>query len=276
MPPTPRPPKTASASGSSPTAAPTAQPSSTPLPPPWVERATRTEFTKGKPVCQVQPFTFSSTLAVEVRWTDPTHLALRVTQDDEKAEPIQPLPSLLGKGYTTDLTGQGLPAATPGGAFPDERHRLDALTAAFLGWPGAAVVARTLTPGTEVPELEAPVGAIADVPLHGAEEPPGKTTTHVKFAATRKGDVGDERVFDVDIQTTGSDAGMCHHWTHEASVKGELRLRASSGAMLGLHLEGTTDDSEGVCQGANGGKPPPDHPCNKGKVTVDVKMVNGG
>jgi hypothetical protein len=121
--------------------------------------------------------------------------------------------------------------------------------------------------------LESFVARIADVPLHGAEVE-ATSKVDVRFAATRAGGAGDELVFDVRLKASGSDAGMCHHWTNTAVLDGELRLRASNGAMLGLRLEGTTEDTEGLCQDPSGkpGPPPPDHTCNRGKVTVEVKQ----
>jgi hypothetical protein len=242
---------------------------------PWVERAERTEATKPVGRCQVSPFTFGSTIAVENRLLDGGRLAMRVVQDDEAASGVTPLPVLLGKGYVIEASGQELRVRGADDApVPDDQaSRVRALAATFLGWPGGELAAHPPAAGAEVPTLEAPVATVARVPLHGAEVA-GESKAVVRFAGTRHGDAGDELVFDVTLKATESEAGMCHRWTNAADVKGELRLRASNGALLGLHLEGSTDDTEGLCQDPSGkpGPPPPPHACNRGKVTVEVRQ----
>lgn len=247
----------------------------TPAPAPWVTRAERTEATRSVARCQIAPFTFSSTLAVETRLLGDGRLALRVVQDDEKARGVAAQPGLLGKGYVVEAAGRALHVhGADGEPVPEDQvSRIRALAAAFLGWPGADVAAHPPAAGAEVVALEGPVAAVADVPLHGAEvSPPSKII--VRLAGTRRGDGGDELVLDVSLAAMASDAGMCHRWTREADVKGELRLRASNGALLGLHLEGPSQDSEGLCQDPSGkpGPAPPPHTCNRGQVTVDVKQ----
>jgi hypothetical protein len=145
---------------------------------------------------------------------------------------------------------------------------MKAVASAVLAWPGAAVAAHPPAAGAEVASLEGPLAAIADVPVHGGEAQQSKAT--VRFSGKRHGDSGDELVFDVSITGNEGDAGMCHTWTNEASVTGELHLRAADGALLALHLKGTTSDTEALCQGANGGPPPPAATCDKGDVAVDV------
>jgi hypothetical protein len=258
-----------------------APPSATSLaagPAPWVERATRTETTKAVGRCQLTPFTFGSTIAVESRQLDGGRLAIRVVQDDETAKGVEPQPVLLGKGYVVDAPaapGQALQVAgADGSPVPDDQvKRVQALGMSFVGWPGGIVAAHPPAPGAEVAALEVPVAAIAGVPLHGAQVE-GESKAVVRFAGTRHGDAGNELAFDVTLKATESDAGMCHSWTNVADLKGELRLRASSGAMVSLRLEGTTEDTEGVCQDPSGkpGPPPPPHRCNRGKVSVEVKQ----
>jgi len=242
---------------------------------PWVLRATRTESTKPVGRCQIAPFTFGSTIAVENRLIDGGKLAMRVVQDDETGTGITALPVLLGKGYVAEVSGHALQLrGADGTPVPDdEANRARDLAAAFLDWPGADVAAHPPAAGSEMVALESVVARMADVPLHGAEVN-AEPSAVVRFAATRAGDTGDELVFDVTVKATGGDAGMCHHWTSTADLKGELRLRASNGAMLGLHLEGTTGDTEGFCQDPSGkpGPPPPPHVCNRGKVSVEVRQ----
>jgi hypothetical protein len=257
------------AATTTPSAAPSTQPA------PWVERAERTEVTMAVGRCQITPFTFGSAIAVENRLLDGGRLAMRVVQDDETAKEVTALPALLGKGYVIEASGQGLQVHGADDApVPDDHaSRVRALAATFLGWPGGDVAAHRPPAGAEVPTLEAPVVAVAGVPLHGAQVEPASKAV-VVFTGARHGDAGDELVFDVTLKATASDAGMCHRWTNAADVKGELRLRASNGAFLGMHLEGSTEDTEGLCQDPSGkpGPPPPPHTCNRGKVTVEVKQ----
>jgi hypothetical protein len=227
-----------------------------------------------KPVgrCQIVPVSFSSTLAVELRVLDDGRLALRIVQDDETAKGVEALPSLLGKGYLVD--GAMQVRSADGEVVPDDQvARVLPMVSAFVGWHGGEVIAHLPPAGAEVALLEGPVATVAAVPLHGGQVQP-ESKAVVRFSGTRPGDAGDELVFDVTLQATESDAGMCHRWTNEADVKGELRLRASNGALLGLHLEGTTDDTEALCQDPSGkvGPPPPPHTCNRGKVSVEVKQ----
>jgi hypothetical protein len=242
---------------------------------PWVLRTIRTEGTKAVGRCQITPFTFGSTVAVENRVLDGGRLAMRVVQDDETGKGVTALPVLLGKGYVVEVSGHELHVRGADGApVPDDQaSRAGDLAAAFLDWPGGDMAAHPPAAGSEVIALELFVARIADVPLHGGEVEAASKAV-VRFATTRAGDAGDELVFDVTLKATGSDAGMCHHWTNSADLKGELRLRASNGAMLGLRLEGTTEDTEGFCQNPSGnpGPPPQDRTCNRGKVSVEVRQ----
>jgi len=239
---------------------------------PWVLRTARTEETKPVGRCQIGPVSSGSTVAVEMRVLDDGRLAMRVVQDDETAKGVEAPPSLLAKGYVVDGAMQVRSAA--GEDVPDDQlARVRAMASAFVGWHGSDVIAHLPAAGAEVPMLEGPVATVAAVPLHAGQVQP-ESRAVVRFTGKVPGDAGDELRFDVTVQATESDAGMCHRWTNEADVKGELRLRASNGALLGLHLEGTTDDTEALCQDPSGkiGPPPPPRTCNRGTVSVDVKQ----
>ena len=221
------------------------------------------------------PFSFSSVMVVENRPVGAATVAVRVVQDDENAKGVQAPSSLLGRGYVIDRTDGTLHVHdTSGATVPDDAsQRVLALGMAHLGWPGADVASHLPTVGTAVASLEAPVIALAAVPLHGDLSAQQAKAT-VRFAGTRKGDAGDELSFDVEITASEGDAGMCHRWENLATAKGELRLRARGGALLGLHLQGETHDTEALCQDPSGkpGPPPPPRTCNRGEVTVEVRQ----
>jgi hypothetical protein len=248
----------------------TSTPTSTPTTPPFIQRFERAEKTTRVTACQISPFSFSSKMVIEDRLVDPGRLTVRVVQDDETATGVTAIPSLLGKGYVVALTPQGLDVRTDAGqpVAKDEAARVQAVASAVLAWPGSLVASNLPAPGTEVTLLEAPLANVAVVPVHAG--PPQQSKVTARFTGKHHADDGDELVFDVSITATEGDAGMCHAWTNTATVTGELRLRADGGAMRALHLKGTTSDTEALCQGANGGKPPPPATCDKGDVTVDV------
>jgi hypothetical protein len=186
---------------------------------------------------------------------------------------VQAPPGLLGKGYVVERIGRALQVRGAGGeAVPDdEALRVRAMGTAVLGWPGGDVASHPPAVGVEVEVLENPVVTIAAMRLHGdlsAQE----SKAIVRYAGIKKGDAGDELAFDVELRATEGDAGMCHRWVNEAQAKGELRLRAQGGSLLGLHLQGEMHDTEGVCQGPSGGPPPPPHTCNRGEVTIEVRQ----
>ena len=214
-------------------------------------------------------------MVVEIRALDASRLGVRVVQDDESAKGVQALPGLLGKGYVVErLDGSLHVHDTSGERVPDDAtRRVQALATATLGWPGGDVGSHLPAVGAEVPVLEAPVVAIAAVPLHG-ELTAQESKATVRYAGIKKGDVGDELAFDVELTATEGDAGMCHRWVNEAQAKGELRMRTQGGALLGLHLQGATRDTEGLCQDPSGkpGPPPPPHTCNRGEVTIEVRQ----
>ncbi|HEY3819981.1 MAG TPA: hypothetical protein VGL81_22605 [Polyangiaceae bacterium] len=250
---------------------------SSPLPPPpaeqpWIERVERRESTKRVTDCQIVPFSVASLIVASFQPRE-GRTDVRFDEDEERATEVDALPSLLGKAYRVTTTAAHtleVRDASDVAAPPEEAARVRALATASLGWPGQSVVGHPLARGAEAKVLEAPVAAIAAVPLHGSFMPEAQQKTVVRFRAARD----TELVFDVTLQATESDSGMCHTWTSRADLKGELHLRARDGALLALHLEGTTGDTEGTCQKPDGtpGPPPPPHACNRGAVTIDVKQ----
>lgn len=256
-----------------PKSAPSATGAETPPAPPsaWVERAKRTEKTKPVATCQIAPFSLDSSIAVENHVLGPGRVAVRVIQDDETAKGVDSLPSLLGKGYVAERTATGIHVhGEDGEPVPaDQADRVRALAMATVGWPGHDVVSALPAAGAEVTSLEQPVAALAAAPLHGTTNNVQSKAT-VRFAGMRKEDDRDVVAFDVTLQATESDAGMCHRWSNVADLKGELMLAAHDGDMISLHLQGPTSDTEGLCQGPNGGPPAPPHTCNQGDVAIDV------
>jgi hypothetical protein len=254
--------------GAPPVPAPSASPQA-----PWTERIERTAKTRSVAACQIVPYTFSSIMVVENHTLDGGRLAVRVVQDDESGKGITAPPGLLGKGYVVEKRDGALQVHdASGAAVPDDAtRRVQSLATAFLAWPGPDVASHLPAVGAEVPALAAPVIAIAGVPLHGDMVAQQSKAT-VRYAGPKKGDAGDELAFDVQLSASEGDAGMCHSWDNEAELKGELRMRAQGGALLGLHLRGTTHDTEGVCQSPSGGPPPPPHVCNRGEVTIEVRQ----
>ena len=242
--------------------------------PHWQENVTRSETTKPVARCQIGPFSSSSTVSVEIRSPEQSQIATRVVKDDETATGIEALPSLLGKEYIARRTTNGVwMGDTEGKVIPEIKKsceiarghppRLDRLGGG-----------RTLARGrTEVHSLEGPVAIVADVALHGM--PAQQTRVTVTFVAAHRGEAGDDLAFHVALVATEADAGMCHRWQSVAELTGDLRLRASDGAFSSLHLQGTLSDSEGLCQDPSGkpGPPPPPHTCNRGVVSVDVRLL---
>jgi len=256
-----------------PKSAPSATATETPPgpPAPWVQRAKRTEKTKRVAACQIVPFAIDSSIAVENRALGSGRIAIRVIEDVETAKGVDPLPGLLGKGYVAERTATGIHVhGEDGMAVPDDQvARMRSLASATVGWPGHDVVSSLPAAGAEVTALEGPVVAVAAVPLHGtASNVDAKAIVH--FTGARKVDDRDALAFDVTVNATESDAGMCHRWSNVADLKGELLLAARDGDLLSLHLAGPTRDTEGLCQGPNGGPPAPPRACNQGDVTIDV------
>ena len=240
-------------------------------PPPWVLRVKRSEKTKRVAACQIVPFSIDSSIAVENRVLGPGRIAIRVIEDVETAKGVDPLPSLLGKGVVAERTSTGIHVhGEDGMPVPDDQvARVRPLASATVGWPGHDVVSSLPAVGGEVTALEGPVVAVAAVPLHGsAGNVEAKATA--RFTGARKLDDRDALAFDVTIHATESDAGMCHRWSNVADLKGELLLAARDGDLLSLHLAGPTHDTEGLCQGPNGGPPAPPRTCNEGDVSIDV------
>jgi hypothetical protein len=236
-----------------------------------VQRAKRTEKTKRLTGCQIVPFAIDSSIAVENRALGPGRIAIRVIEDVETAKGVDAQPSLLGKGYVAERTPTGIHVhGEDGMPVPDDQvARVRSLASATVGCPGHDVVSSLPAPGAEVTALEGPVVAVAAVPLHGS---PGNVNAKatVRFTGARKSDDRDALAFDVTVNATESDAGMCHRWTNVADLKGELLLGARDGELLSLHLAGPTHDTEALCQGPSGGPPAPPRTCNQGDVAIDV------
>lgn len=257
-----------------PKSAPSASPTETQPPappPPWVLRVKRAEKTKRVTGCQIVPFSIDSSIAVENRVLGQGRMSVRVIEDVEKAKGVDPLPSLLGKGYVAERTPTSIHVhGEDGQPVPDDQvARVRSLAAATVGWPGHDVVSALPAAGAEVAALEGPVVSVAAVPLHGSAGNVDAKAT-VRYAGPRKSDDRDALAFDVTVSATESDAGMCHRWTNVADLKGELLLAARDGDLLSLHLSGPTHDTEGLCQGPNGGPPAPPRTCNQGDVSIDV------
>lgn len=240
-------------------------------PPPWVQRAKRSEKTKRVAACQIVPFAIDSSIAVENRFLGQGRISVRVIEDVESAKGVAAPPSLLGKGYVAERTATGIHVhGEDGQPVPDDQvARVRSLAAATIAWPGHDVVSSLPAAGGEVTALEGPVVAVAGVPLHGTTSNVDAKAT-VRFVGPRKSDDRDALAFDVTVNATEGDAGMCHRWTNAADLEGELLLAARDGDLLSLHLSGATHDTEGLCQGPNGGPPAPPHTCNQGDVVIDV------
>jgi hypothetical protein len=238
---------------------------------PWVERVKRTAKTKRVASCQIVPFSIDSSIAVENRVLGPGRVAIRVIEDVETAKGVAAMPSLLGKGYVAERTETGIHVhGEDGEPVPaNQVDRVRALASATVGWPGHDVVSALPAPGAEVAALEQPVVAVAAVPLHGTTNNVDAKAT-VRFTGARKEDDRDALAFDVTLHATESDAGMCHRWSNIGDLKGELLVAARDGDFLSLHLKGPTSDTEGLCQGQNGGPPAPPHECNQGDIAIDV------
>jgi hypothetical protein len=249
-------------------------PAATAAVPPWVLRVERTTSSKAVGTCQIAPVSFSSKLVAEERMRGAAGLALRVVQDDEKATGMTAPPSLLGKGYLAEATEHGVQIATATGdaVAGEEEGRVRALASTILGWPGKAVVTGGVSRAGGASALEAPLATIASVTLHGEAAADAKASVH--FAAARGAGDTAEDVLAVSVTAHHADAGMCHRWESLAKLDGELVIRARDGALVALHLEGTTSDTEGLCQKANGspGPPAPPHACTKGSAVVDVRQ----
>jgi hypothetical protein len=235
-----------------------------------VQRAKRTEKTKRVAACQIVPFSIDSSIAVENRVLGQGRIAIRVIEDVETAKGVAALPSLLGKGFVAERTPTGIHVhGEDGQPVPDDQvARVRSLASATVGWPGHDVVSALPAAGAEVAALEGPVTAVAAVPLHGTASNVDSKAT-VLFTGSRKSDDRDVLAFDVTVNATESDAGMCHRWSNVADLKGELLL-TRDGGLLSLHLAGPTHDTEGLCQGPTGGPPAPPRTCNEGDVAIDV------
>jgi hypothetical protein len=227
----------------------------------WTEEVTRHEKLTPLATCQIGPVDMTTSLVVENRvlardGATATRLSLRVVQDREQGEGTPPSPSLEGKSYVAEQTAKGITVQDGAGrAVPaEEARRVRALAATALGWPGAA---------RDAAKLADAVRAIVDAHMHGVPATDVKTT--VRAAGTRRESWGDALAFDVALHATEADAGMCHRWTNDAQLAGELLLRPSDGALVSLRLSGPTSDTEAVCQGNTTPRT-----CNRGDITFEV------
>lgn len=246
--------------------------STTPSPPPepsgvgvgstWTTELSRHEKLTPVARCQIVPVDMTTALVAEQRVTAiedgrPSALAVRITSDREQGKGDAPLPSLEGKSYVVESSARGLVVRTAaGGPVPEnEAHRVAALASTALGWPGAADPAK----------LADAVRAVVDAHMHGV--PATKVDVAVHAEGPRHESWGDAIAFDVTLHATESDAGMCHRWTNDAKLAGEMLLRASDGALVSLRLAGPTSDTEAVCQGNT-----TPHTCNAGVITFEVRQ----
>jgi len=256
-----------------PPAVPDTEGSSTPSQPPpkpsgvgfgstWTTELSRHEKLTPVARCQIVPVDMTTALAAEQSVTAfedgrPTALAVRITSDREQGKGDAPLPSLEGKSYVVESSAHGLVVrTTAGGPVPgDEARRVAALASTTLGWPGAADPAK----------LADAVRAVVDAHMHGV--PATKVDVAVHAEGPRHESWGDAIAFEVTLHATESDSGMCHHWTNDAKLAGEMLLRASDGALVSLRLAGPTSDTEAVCQGNT-----TPHTCNEGVIDFDVRQ----
>jgi hypothetical protein len=133
-------------------------------------------------------------------------------------------------------------------------------------WPGGTVARSPPGAGEEVQPLEEAVKTIVDIRFHGA---PAEASVKVYFREVRRAPSRDELVFDIAMRGTQSDAGMCHQWTTQALVTGELSVRASDGSLRQLRLRGPMTDTEALCpEGAKEtGRSIEPTTCNRGHMT---------
>jgi hypothetical protein len=229
----------------------------------WTEQVTRHEKITPVATCQIVPVDLTTTLVVEDRVLareggSPTQMSLRVVRDGEQAKGAPPPAGLEGKTYVASLTPAGITVQYESGkpVPDDEARRVRALAATMLGWPGASA---------DAAKLGDAVTAVVDAHMHGV--PASNVKTTVRAAGTRRESWGDALVYDVTLHATESDAGMCHRWTNESKLTGELLLRRSDGALVSLRLSGPTSDTEAVCQGNTTPKT-----CNQGEITFEVRQ----
>jgi hypothetical protein len=233
----------------------------------WTTELSRREELAPVARCQIVPVEMTTALAAEQRVTAvddgrPTEVAVRIIQDREQAKGSPPPPSLEGKSYVVEGSEHGLVVHTAaGGPVPqDEARRVAALASTTIGWPG-------LNPRADIDTsaLGDAVRAVVDAHMHGV--PATKVDVQVHACGRRRESWGDAFAFDVTLYATESDAGMCHRWTNDARLAGELLLRARDGALVSLRLAGPTSDTEAVCQGNTTPRT-----CNEGAITFEVRQ----
>jgi hypothetical protein len=237
----------------------------------WHERTTATAS------CQIAPVDTSSELVVNATVVaraanEVTKLLVRVVSDREAATGVSAAPSLSGRSYWVQPAPSGLDVRDASGApLPGDQdaRRIRAVASVHVSWPGTTVAARLPKAGSEVAALADAVRHVVDPFLHG--EPANEATASVRFVGPR--DLGRDGtlVFDVKLHARTSDAGMCHRWTMDGELAGELLLRTADGAFMGLHLHGPRRDTEALCLDlvAKGSRAEP-RTCNEGEVTLEV------
>lgn len=222
--------------------------------------------------CQVVPVDAASQLVVEDHVLSPTKLALRIVQDRETAIGLDPGVSLDGKSYVAEQTAKGLDVRSASGAAvpDDEAQRVRRLAAVAVGWPGADVAAHMPAQGADVPALASALTAVVDASVHGT--PPGALKARARFAGVRHEAWGDALAFEMTLGASESDAGMCHRWTNDARLAGEVLLRVRDGALVSLRLRGPVTNTEALCaEGARqtGASAAP-RTCNRGELSFEL------
>jgi hypothetical protein len=169
-----------------------------------------------------------------------------------------------------DCRGCPTSADIPEGIREIVPTRIEALSAAVVGWPGAVVVrgGASDAQGSSSVELEAPLATILRLALPARGERP---TSAAHFAGVRHFAWGQALVFAVTAtgQSSGSDG--CSSWTSQTRMQGELQLQASDGAFVALVVRGVRDDSESTCGASE--RPatsPPPSPCSETDETLEV------
>lgn len=217
-----------------------------PLQPPATCTIKRTWHEKQGEVARCQMMADEITSEVEARVGA---TGIDVVRDREASSGVNADASLEGRRYAH------VPAATD-----DEARRVQALAAAD------SLTGRARPEGQESPELVDSVSAMIDARPHGVR------ASDVKVRVLSMGTRGDSLVFGVKAHATESDAGMCHRWTNEVFLAGELLLRTSDGTLASMRLSGPTSGTEALCpEGAKqSGRSAEPRVCTRGETTIDV------
>ena len=157
----------------------------------------------------------------------------------------------------------------------DEARLVRALSAAVVGWPGAAVVARAHAKGEDAPELDAAVTKTLDLQLHTLDlqlHEPVPVVSQVRFRGAAIEAWGEALAFDVVVDSTATRQGDYFRWTTAAHASGELVLRASDGAIAALRLRGPVTDTEVLERepivGSGMSREP--RTCNRGELSFEI------